>query len=252
MKKVSIVMLTVLFLFSLSLFSETLDEVLAKNYETRGGLVKLKAIKSIRMKGKLVQSMMNMDMPLELWYKKPGKIRLESTFQGRKIVQGYDGKVVWWIMPFLGSEDAQEMPKEQAKQVIDIADSMDPLVDYKEKGHTLELIGKEDLEGTEVYKLKLIKKNKEEEFYYLDVDSGIELKTSKYMKRGENEILVESYFGDYKEVEGIMMFFQLESKANGQTAANMTFSEIKFNETMDDQLFVMPPKKETDKSGENK
>lgn len=252
MKKVSVVLLSVLFLFGLSLFSETLDEVLAKNYQTRGGLEKLKAIKSIRIKGKLVQSMMNMDMPLELWYKKPNKIRLESTFQGRKIVQGYDGKVVWWIMPFLGTEDAQEMPKEQAKEVKDIAESMDPLVDYKERGHTLELIGKEDMEGTEVYKLKLTKKNKDEEFYYLDVDSGIELKMSKYVKRGENEILVETYFGDYKEVDGIMMAFQMESKANQQTAMNMTFSEIMFNESIDDKIFVMPPKKETEKTGENK
>lgn len=251
MKRVSIVLLAVLFLFGLCLFSETLEEVLAKNYQTRGGLEKLKAIKSIRIKGKLVQGMMNMDMPLELWYKKPDKLRLESTFQGRKIVQGYDGKVVWWIMPFLGTDDAQEMPKEQAKDVKDIVDSMDPLIDYKERGHTLELIGKEDMEGTEVYKLKMTKKNKEEEFYYLDVDSGIELKMSKYMKRGENEILMETYFGDYKEVDGIMMAFQMETKANEQTAANMTFNEIKFNETMDDQLFVMPPKKETQKSGEN-
>jgi outer membrane lipoprotein-sorting protein len=252
MKKVSVVMLTVLLLFGVSLFSETLDEILAKNYETRGGLDKLKAIKTTRIKGKLVQSMMNMDMPLEMWYKKPNKLRIESTFQGRKIVQGYDGKVVWWIMPFLGTEDAQEMPKEQAKEIKDIADSMDPLVDYKEKGHTLELVGKEDMEGTEVYKLKLTKKDKVEEFYYLDVETGIELKMSKYVKRGENEILVETYFGDYKEVDGIMMAFQMETKANNQTAMNMTFSEIKFNEPIDDKIFPMPPKKETEKSGENK
>ncbi|MCK4836715.1 MAG: outer membrane lipoprotein-sorting protein [Candidatus Aminicenantes bacterium] len=250
MKRIFIFMLIILFLSSLSLLSETLDEILAKNYESKGGLEKLKSVKSIKIKGKIVQAMMNMEMPMQVWYKKPNKIRMESEFQGRKIIQGYDGKIAWWIMPFLGSDDPQEMGEEQAREVKDMADSMDPLVDYKEKGYKLEFMGKEDLEGTEVYKLKMTKKNNKEEFYYLDIDSGIELKTTAYVKRGENEILVETIFGDYQEVDGLMMAFQIEVRTNNQTSVTMTFEEFKFNEEMEDSLFVMPPKKKTETSGE--
>lgn len=250
MKRVFVFMLVILFLSSLSLSAETLDEILAKNYESKGGLEKLKSINAIKIKGKIVQAMMNMEMPMEIWYKKPNKIRMESEFQGRKVVQGFDGNIAWWIMPFLGSEDPQEMGEEQAREVKEMAESMDPLVDYKEKGYKLELVGKEAMEGTEVYKLKMTKKNNKEEFFYLDTESGIELKTSSYVKRGENEILVETLFGDYQEVDGVVMAFQLEVKANNQTSVTMTFQEFKFNEEMDDALFVMPPKKEADKTGE--
>ena len=250
MKRLLIFMLIVLFFISFSLLAETLDEILAKNYESKGGLEKLKSIKTVQIKGKIVQAMMNMEMPLNVWYKKPNKIRMESEFQGRMVIQGYDGKIAWWIMPFLGSEDPQEMAEEQAKEVKDMAESMDPLVDYKEKGYKLELVGKEDMEGTEVYKLKMIKKDNKEEFFYLDTESGIELKSSSYVKRGENEILVETFFGDYQEVDGIMMAFQMEVKTDNQTSVTMTFEEFKFNEKMDDALFVMPPKKEAEKNGE--
>ncbi len=250
MKKVFIFMLVVLFLISMSLSAETLDEILAKNYESKGGLEKLKSINAIKIKGKIVQAMMNMEMPMEIWYKKPNKIRMESEFQGRKVVQGYDGNIAWWIMPFLGSDDPQEMGEEQAREVKEMAESMDPLVDYKEKGYKLELVGKEDMEGTEVYKLKMTKKNNKVEFFYLDIESGIELKTSSYVKRGENEILVETFFGDYQEVDGVVMAFQMEVKADNQTSVTMTFQEFKFNIEIDDALFVMPPKKEADKTEE--
>ncbi len=250
MKRVFIFMLVILFLSSLSLLAETLDEILAKNYESKGGLEKLKSITSIKIKGKIVQAMMNMEMPMEIWYKKPNKIRMESEFQGRKVVQGYDGNIAWWIMPFLGSDDPQEMAEEQAREVKEMAESMDPLMDYKEKGYKLELVGKEDMEGTEVYKLKMTKKNDKVEFFYLDTESGIELKSSSYVKRGENEILVETFFGDYQEVDGVVMAFQMEVKADNQSSVTMTFQEFKFNEEMDDALFVMPPKKEAEKTGE--
>jgi outer membrane lipoprotein-sorting protein len=252
MKKIMVLVLAVCVFSSLMLLGETLDQILAKNYESRGGLEKLKSIQTVKIKGKIVQSMMNLEMPLELWYKKPNKIRMESSFQGRKVVQGYDGKIAWWIMPFLGTDDPQEMAEDQAREVKEMAESMDPLVDYKDKGYKLELVGKEDMEGTEVYKLKMTRKNDKIEYYCLDTESGIELKNSSYRKQGDSEILVETYSGDYQEVDGLMMAFQMEVKANNQTSVSMTFSEFKFNEDMDDSLFSMPEKKEAEKTEENK
>ena len=250
MKKIFVVLLMVFLLSSFTLLGETLEEILAKNYESRGGLEKLKSIQTVRIKGKIFQSMMSMEMPLELWYKKPNKIRMESSFQGRKVVQGYDGKIVWWIMPFLGTEDPQEMAEDQAKEVKEMAESMDPLVDYKEKGYQLELVGKEEMEGTEVYKLKMTKNNEKIEYYFLDTETGIELKNATYRKQGENEVLVETFPGDYQEVEGLMMAFQMEVKVNNQASVSMTFSEYKFNEEMDDTIFAMPEKKEIEETGE--
>lgn len=250
MKKICLMAVVLFVLSGFILAGETLDEILAKNYESRGGLEKLKSIQTLRIRGKMVQSQMNMEMPLELWYQKPNRLRMEATFQGRKIVQGYDGNIAWWIMPFLGTEDPQVMAEDQAREVKEMAESMDPLVDFREKGYRLELVGKEEMEGTEVYRLKMTRKDGKVDHYFLDTESGIELKNSGYRKQGETEVLVETYPSEYQEVDGLVMAFQMEIKINNQPSVSMTFSEYRFNEDMDNALFVMPEKKEAEAEGD--
>jgi len=230
-----------------NLEGQTLEEVLAKNYQAHGGLDKLKALTAWKMKGKIVIPAQGLEMPMELWQKIPNKMRVESTFQDKKIVQAFDGQKAWWIMPFL-SEDPQEMSPEQAKLFKEQADFENPLVVHKEKGYKLELLGKEDLEGTPVFKLKLTKTDGKVLFFYLDAESGIELKSSMSMKIGETEALVDILYGDYKLVDGIMMPFSLENKMNGQTQMQMTMETVEINPAMDDSLFAMPEKKEAPKA----
>jgi outer membrane lipoprotein-sorting protein len=243
MKKYVVLILVIVGISGLNLFSETLDEVLAKNYESRGGLEKLKAIKTMTIEGKLIQGGGNLEIPLHLVSKKPNKMRMEVEFQGKKIVQAYDGKTAWWIMPFLGINEPKEMAEREAKETIEQAESLDLLVDYKDLGHQLELVGKEDLEGTDVYKLKLTRKNGKEVLFYLDCETGIQLRSSTYVKREESENLVETIMGDYNEVSGVIVPFQIETKVNGKSEVTMTFSKIKINEKVDDSIFEIPVKK---------
>jgi outer membrane lipoprotein-sorting protein len=226
---------------------QTLDEVLAKNYQAHGGLDKLKAITAWKMKGKIVIPAQGLDMPMDLWQKNPNKMRVETTFQDKKIVQAFDGQKAWWIMPFL-SEDPQEMSAEQGKLFKEQADFENPLVVFKEKGYKLELLGKEDMEGTPVFKLKLTKTDGKEIFFYLDAESGIELKSSLSMKIGETEAMVDVLYGDYKLVDGHMMPFSIENKTNGQTQMQMTIETVEINPAIDDSLFAMPEKKEAPKA----
>jgi outer membrane lipoprotein-sorting protein len=230
-----------------NLRAQTLEEVLAKNYQAHGGLDKLKAITSWKMKGKIVIPAQGMEMPMEMWQKSPDKMRVEAVFQGKKIVQAYDGRKAWWIMPFL-SEEPQEMSPEQAKLFKEQADFENPLVVYKQKGYKLELLGKEDMEGTPVFKLKLTKTDGKEILFYLDAESGIELKSSMSMKVGEADALVEVLYGDYKLVDGHMMPFAIENKTNGQTQMQMTMESVEINPALDDSFFSMPEMKEAPKA----
>lgn len=247
MKKIFVLFFVCSVLSGTLLFSETLEQILAKNYESRGGLKKLKAIKTVVFEGKIFIPMQNLEFPVKMCQKKPNKLKMEATVMEKKIVQGYDGKKAWYINPMMGSEDPQEMTEDQAKEAIQQAESIDPLVDYKEMGCKLEYSGKEDMEGTEVYKLKMTRKDGRVEMFYLDTESGIELRTSSNIKRGESEILSESLFGDYKEVEGIMFPFAIEIKVNGQTTMKIAVASVKLNEKLEDSLFEMPAKKVEEK-----
>jgi len=242
MKKNIVWLLAVFFLTGLMICGQTLDDILAKNYQARGGLDKLNALTSMKMSGKIVIPAQGIEMPMVMWQKHPNKMRVENTFQEKVIVQATDGQKAWWIMPFMAPA-AQEMSQEQDQQIKDQADFENPLVVYKEKGYKLELLGKEDLVGTMIFKLKLTKTNGREIYYYLDASSGIELKSTMVLKSGASETVNEIIFADYKLVKGLLMPFHFENKTNGQTQAQLTLAAIEINPAIDDAIFVMPLKK---------
>ncbi len=242
MKKFFIFFVFILVLSCTLVFPETLEQILAKNYESRGGLEKLKAVKTMKSEGKIVIPIQNMELPATLWIKKPNKMRMEATFMEKQLVMAYDGTKAWMIVPMLGTDDAQEMPEAQAREIAQQAESMEPLVDYQEMENKLEYVGKEDMEGTEVYKLKMTKKNGRIIHFYLDSETAVEIKTSTYVKIEENEVLVETVLGDYKDVDGIMIPFSIETKVAG-FGSRIVLESIKLNEQIDDTFFVMPPKK---------
>jgi outer membrane lipoprotein-sorting protein len=241
--KHKMVMLLVGLVLTGLLRAQTLDEILALHYQAHGGLDKLTAMKAVKMSGKIVITAQGLEMPMVIWQKNPNKMRIESTFQDKVIVQACDGRKAWWIMPFMASA-AQEMSPEQSQQFKDQADFENPLVVYKEKGYKLELLGKEDLEGIPVFKLKLTKTGNLEIYYYLDAASGIELKSTMVLKSGANETMNEIIFADYKPVNGLMMPFHIENKINTKTQAQLTLTTIEINPVIADAIFVMPLKKE--------
>jgi len=242
MKKI---LLSIIALLALAapLCAQTLDEVLARNYQARGGLDKLKALAGWKLSGKMAVAAQGLELPVVIWQKAPDKLRVETTFQEKKIVQAFDGRQPWWIMPFL-SGDAQPLPPEQDKQFREQAVFENPLVTFGEKGYKLELLGKEEMDGKPVFKLKLVKVDGREIFYYLDAASGLELKSSLLLKTGESESLLEILYGDPRPVNGLMLFFAVDNRLNGQPQMQMTFDEIEINPAMGDALFAMPDRKD--------
>jgi len=245
MKKVFLPLLALLFLGGM-LRAQTLDEVLAKYYQARGGLEKLRAVKARKMSGKILLTAQGLEMRMVIWQKHPDKMRVETLFQDKKIIQAFDGRKTWWIMPFL-SEDAQEMPPEQGRQFRDQAEFEDPLLVYKAKGYPLELLGEEELRGTPVFKLKLTKANGKVIYFYLDAGSGIELESSWSMKAGESETRIEILYGNYRPVDGILMPLAIVNKVDGKIQVQMALEAIEMNPALEDALFAMPEKKESPK-----
>ena len=232
-----------LLLIAGSLFGQTADELVQKFIEAEGGYKALKAIKTLKMEGKVI-TQQGMEFPWVIYIKRPLKIRMESTVQGQTMVQAFDGKTGWWIVPFMGSTEPQLMPEEQLKDIKEQADIDGPLVDYKKKGNKVEYLGKEEVEGTDAYKLKVTLKDGEIRYVYLDAEYYLPIKAVTKRKRQDTEITVETYMGDYKKVAGVLMPHSLESKMNGKTVSQITIEKITPNIAIDDSLFAMPKKAE--------
>ncbi len=241
MKKTILSLCLFIFLGVSFLSAATLDEILALNYKTKGGVEKLNNLKSIHMKGKINQS--GMEMPIEIWAQKPKKVRMQVAVQGVNIIMAYDGTTAWWIMPMMGINEPQEIPESQRSSVMEQSEMLEePLLHYKELGHKLELIGEDSVEGAKVYKLKLTKKDGKIHELYLDAESGIELKQVQYIMAQDKEVRVESILGDYKQVDGMMFPGQIDNLSDGNPGPSITIESIVVNPTIEDSFFAMEKK----------
>ncbi len=235
MRRAFLFSIIVLFIFvSGSAFSQTVDEIIAKNLQSKGGIEKLKAVKSIKMMGKLMAQ--GMEFPFALYLKRPNLMRNEADFQGQKIISIYDGEKVWQINPLMGSGEPIELTGVQAESAKDQADFDGPFVDYKEKGIKIELLGKEEVEGTSAYKLKVTTKDGKEKFYYLEANSCLEIKSESTFEFQGKSYTSVSTISDYKEVDGLKFPFSfLITSAMG--GAQLLFEAIEINPELDDSLF---------------
>ena len=226
-------------LFAAEAAAPTVDSLIAKNLEARGGLDKIKAVQSMRMTGKMMMGQMEAPMIIEM--KRPANMRLEFTFQGMTGVQAYDGKSGWSLEPFGGKKDPEPMSTEDLKEAEEQSDMDGPLVDYKAKGNKVELVGKDKVEGSDAWKLKITLKSGDVRYLYLDADSYLEIKgESKRTIRG-SESEIETTIGDYKEVEGLLIPFSFQAGAKGSDAKqNIVVEKVEINPTIDLARFKMP------------
>jgi hypothetical protein len=155
--------------------------------------------------------------------------------------QGYDGTKAWLVNPLQGSKAPQEMSADDTKSVEEQADIDGPLIDYKAKGHTVELLGKEKVEGSDAYKVKVTMKNGTIRTFYIDAEHFLEIKEeSKRMLRG-SEVEGDTIYGDYKEVGGMMFAHSVDGGQKGAPARQkIVVEKIEINVPIDASRFKMP------------
>jgi outer membrane lipoprotein-sorting protein len=220
-----------------SLQAQSADEIVQKHVEAKGGIEAWKKVNALYMK--MSTSMMGMEIPTEVWVQTPDKMKNVVSFQGKNIITVIDGQEGWMVNPMMGSTKAEKLPESALKDMKDQADMAGPLFDYKTKGHSVELLGEDDLDGTEVYKLKLTEKEGDVSTFFIDKDSYMILKmTAKKKVNGqEEESSIE--FSDYRKVEGLSFAFSTTMGAAGQTLASK-ISELKVNPAIDAKMFAKP------------
>lgn len=221
----------------------SLDDVLAKHYEARGGLDTIKALKSYRASGEM--TMAGIQAPFVSEAKRPGKLRTEFTLQGMTGIQAVDGDAGWQVMPFMGKTDAEPMSEEELRNFKNQADIDGPLVDWKSKGHTVELVGTEEVEGADAYKLKIKLASGDDIMAYLDAEYFLDLKWDITTTMRGQPVKIGVSFGDYKEVGELILPHAMTQTFEGMPGGQIfTIKTYELNADIADDRFAMPPKAE--------
>lgn len=227
----------------------TLDQVIEQNIEARGGYDSIKEVQSARMKGQ-----MNMGggivAPFTMEFKRgedENKLRMEFQVQGMTGIQAYDGEKGWMVMPFMGKTAPEEMADADLKDVKQNADFDGPLVDYEAKGNKVELLGVEEIEGTEAYKLKITRPSGDESIAFIDSEYMLEIKQTSTTDRNGVEMTVHTSIGDYKEVGDLVLPHSMDISFEGvPIQQNLTIESVELNPEMDDSRFMMPETQPTE------
>jgi outer membrane lipoprotein-sorting protein len=229
-------------LFCLSASAQTVDELFKKSTEARGAIDKFAAAKTITMKARM--TLQGMAIPVTIQVKRPNSLRSEMMLQGMTVVTAYDGQTAWMLSPM--TSGPEKVPEERIKPLLDQVNGLSDMpADYKAKGYTFELIGKEDVAGTSAYKLKLATKDGKVSYMYLNSQNFLPLKFSTTQSILGMDAEAETFFSDYKLVDGMMMPHSIEVKTKGlPLTQSLTIDKIELNAPMDDSIFKMPTAKE--------
>lgn len=221
--------------------AQTLDDIIAMNLKAKGGLDKIRATTTVRMSGHVSA----VDEPggseqratIVMVAKRPNLMRREQSVNGEVMVSAFDGTSLWMSRSGMPPRLA---PGPQAAYARQDAEFDSVFVDYKEKGHTITLVGREKRDGADVFHLKVTKKGGPPQDYYLDAETGLERVVSVSVKQGESQTTIATELGDYREVDGRMVPFQIRQRVNGTVTASTTIDKMNFNTPVDDAIFRMP------------
>lgn len=226
---------------------QSTDSILTKVYSARGGLAKIHAIQAQRVSGHIsFGDQGEASFVLEL--KRPLKMHMELTAEDKVLVRVYDGKSQGWQNnPFTGKTRPEPMSEGQIHDISQDADFDGPLVDYQSKGHQVELVGKDKLDGKDVWRLKLTTKDGDVRHYLFDAQSFLLLKWEGKRKFNEDEYTVESFFKDYRDVGGVKFAFEIDSTGSSPRDVSHTtiIDKIELNPALEDSRFAKPPATET-------
>jgi outer membrane lipoprotein-sorting protein len=162
--------------------------------------------------------------------------------QGQSIIQAYDGEDAWWINPFQTGPDPQSMPEDVAESMVK-NEFEDALIDYAEKGHTVELLGTIEVDGIATYEVKLTKENSDVVYYYFDKEYYVPIMQKTEVTSGPMKgQFVETYMSDYQDVKGMMIPHFVEVKIGGSTGQTIKLQNVELNPQVDDLFFSRPKK----------
>lgn len=215
----------------------TAEELVAKNLAARGGLEKLQSLNTMKVTGTV--AFQGMEMPMTLLTKRPNKMRQELTMQGQSIVQAFDGQTVWASNPMLGpGARALEGPQADALKNQALFDG--PLVGYKERGDTIELVGPAEVEGAKAWKLKVARQDGRSMFIFLDAATFLERQWSVTMEQNGLTMEVDTIIGDYQPADGVQVARSMRTIMGGNPMGTLKIDSVEFNVPVDDSVFVMP------------
>jgi outer membrane lipoprotein-sorting protein len=203
-------------------------EIAQKHAERYGGRAKLEKLKSYRAEGRTYLG--DKETTFMLWAARPDKLRIETFSLKRRLVQATDGTTVWQSSSDFNDGAATELTGGEARELAHDADFDGVLVDYQEKGWSVDFAGQEDVEGRAAFKLLVMGKREEVFFVWVDAISHEVVKRTSYRVSSGQRFAVDTYFKDFRKVAGdVMLPHRIEARVGARALHTTVFEKVEAN-----------------------
>jgi hypothetical protein len=209
----------------------TVDEVIAKNIEARGGADNWSKVESIALSGEFTA--FSKTAPFKMQRTSEDEYYFDHILDNKRVVIGYDGEVAWW-------EHTWMMPGAQTITGLDLGvlmqeiDFPSPLFDYREKGYQVKLVGEPSIA------IELTRPDETVETWHLDPDTYLEIGRISPGSDFGTPMEQRTFYDDYREVDGVVIPFLQEWQWYTRDRI-MYVEEARINDGIDEDLFRMPP-----------
>ena len=216
---------------SVSVMAQTADEIADKHVAAIGGKDKWLKVTSMISEGSL--QVQGTDVSISMIVLNGKGARQNISVMGQTGYTIMTPTAGWNYMPFQGQSKPEPVTAEDLKEGADQYDVSGPLVNHKEKGNTLEYLGKEDVEGTECHKLKVTRKSGRSETLFIDPATFYIVRTISKQKANGQEADVTTNLSNYTKLpEGILVPMSI-----ALPFGELKLTKVEINKPVDEKVF---------------
>jgi hypothetical protein len=231
MKTIKTLFIVLLILALAPLNAQTADEIINNYFENTGGISNWEKLGGIKMEAEA--DAQGMIIPVTIFQTKDGKQLFKINLQGQEMTQfSFDGETLWTtnFMTMAPEKSDQETTDNMKKQMKDFPSA---LLNYKEKGYSIEKLENETIEGTETFKLMLTQDPLTVDgtevanvtYYYFETENFVPIVTESKIQQGPMKgQMNKTTFSDYEEVDGLYFPFSMNMGGQGISIKNITLN----------------------------
>ncbi|GEM_PF-2163088 len=239
-------LLIFLFVVSLNAQKETAETVIDKFNKLHSGKEKIKSITSWKFSTLNFNPMQKSEVPTNIYFK-GDKFRVEQIISGKKEIMATDGKK-YWTQSQMRNEKAQIMPesmvpamKEQIARQKD-ALTIGPLLEYKTRKKSLQLMGLEKINNRNHFKIKMVTKTDITLIFYIDNETYFLDRIESQIGNKDKKELLKVNFSNQKKVGDFTIAHKIEQYLGANQISSVKINSVELNPKLDDILFAFPKK----------
>ena len=220
----------------------TVDDVIERNTSAMGGRAAIEAIHSIEINLRITDPGFEVDGIYHA--ARPGRMRIDVQAGGKQVfTEAFDGQQGWQSHDQSEPEPASPKAAAALRHGVELPGKLFGLHEMKQRGHKIDLVGRETVDGIDYYMLRLTFGDGYTTTLYVDPQSWLITRRRDvrplHVDVDPTPTTIEQRSSDFREIAGVRFAFastEIDLKTGKQLESTKVGS-IKVNPPIDESIF---------------